>query len=63
MRATDLEEILSTVRAARDEQGVDVHDTFLEAIVRAEADNLEDELAARAQIERAVNAALEKAHP
>lgn len=61
MRTTDLAEVLNTIKSARDEQGVDVHDTFLEAIVRAEADNLEDELAARAQIERAVNAELERA--
>ena len=60
MRTTDLAEILNTVKAVRDEQGVDVHDTLLEAIVRAEADNLDDELAARAQIERAVNAVIER---
>lgn len=56
MRATDLAEILNTVKAVRDEQDLDVHDAFLEAIIHAEAENLEDDLAARAKIEIAVNA-------
>lgn len=54
MRTTDLKDLLSTVEALRNELHPDLDASFIEAVVRAEEQNPEDD----AEASRAVQAAL-----
>ena len=54
MRTTDLKDLLSTVEALREELHSDLDPSFVEAVVRAEEQNPEDD----AEALRAVRAAL-----
>lgn len=58
MRTTDLEELTKTVERIRQERHPDLDAGFLEAVVRAEEENPEDDNAALRAIQAALKAVL-----
>jgi hypothetical protein len=58
MRTTDLRDLLSTVEALRLELHPDLDASFIEAVVRAEEQNPEDDAEASRSVQAAVAAAL-----
>lgn len=58
MRTTDLKDLLKTVEQLRAELHPDLDATFLEAVVRAEEENPEDDAEAVRVIQAALKAAL-----
>jgi hypothetical protein len=60
MRTTDLKDILATVERLRDELHPDLDPAFIQAVVRAEEENLEDDAEALRMIESALKAVLAK---
>ena len=60
MRTTDLKELIDTVEALRGELHPDVDAQFLEAVVRAEEENAEDDSGAVRAIQAALTSVLAK---
>lgn len=58
MRTTDLDELLQTVERIRQETHPDLDSRFVTAVVSAEKDNPEDDLAALSAIEHALTLVL-----
>jgi hypothetical protein len=58
MRTTDLRDLTSTVEALRAELHPDLDGEFLQAVIRAEDENQEDDEEALRRIQAALNAVL-----
>ncbi len=58
MKTNDLKDLLKTVKDLRSEKYPDLDGAFLEAVVRAEEQNPEDDTEARRAIEKALAKAL-----
>ena len=58
MRTTDLKDLLSTVDSLRNELHPDLDGSFVEAVVRAEEQNPEDDTEALKAVQAALKAAL-----